>query len=197
MKRNHIKEEEKNPILLRWRRSQRETHEWNACMHTDNRTTVFRSHYSGYRHNEELLVWILVTPFLMTFNLPLFLMHTGGLSCNLQSQREKHEIITTRTSCSVSYIIYLSFTHVLKLTWEMSIPVSFSTAEGSFVMISSTSPASLAAPTSELPLDTIVILWAADSGLLISSAICGREWIRKLIQRRQNPIQYMIWYLTI
>lgn len=72
---------------------------------------------------------------------------------------------------SASHAIYLSFTHVPQRTWEMSIPVSFSTAEGSLVMISSTSPASLAAPTSEPPLDTIVTLFAADSGLLISSAI--------------------------
>lgn len=54
----------------------------------------------------------------------------------------------------------------------MLTPVSFSTVAGSLVMISSTSPASLEAPTSEPPLDTIVTFWAADSGLLISSAIC-------------------------
>lgn len=58
-------------------------------------------------------------------------------------------------------------------------PVSFSTVAGSFVMISSTSPASLEAPTSEPPLDTMVIFWAADSGLLISSAICRESEDRK------------------
>lgn len=33
-------------------------------MHTDKKTTVLQSRYSGYRH-KELLEWILVTPLLI------------------------------------------------------------------------------------------------------------------------------------
>lgn len=87
----------------------------------------------------------------------------------VQPAKSMRETWDTRSSRSVSH---LSFTQTLQLTWEMRMPVSFSTAAGSLVMISSTSPVSLAAPTSEPPLDTIVIFWAAHSGLLISSAIC-------------------------
>lgn len=57
------------------------------------------------------------------------------------------------------------------VTWEMLTPVSFSTASGRRVMMSSTSPDSLAAPTSPSPLDTMVTLLASHKGLLISSAI--------------------------
>lgn len=53
-------------------------------------------------------------------------------------------------------------------------PVSFSTVSGSLLMMSSTSPVILAAPTPWLPLDTMVIFFTALSGLLISSATCGR-----------------------
>lgn len=77
----------------------------------------------------------------------------------------------------------------------MLTPVSFSTAEGSLVMISSTSPASLDAPTSEPPLDTMVTLLASDSGLLISSAIYKTRQSREIItiqgklERDLNKIQ--------
>lgn len=117
-------------------------------------------------------------------------MHKSGLSCSLRNQQEKGVV----ARCPVSFIVYVYFTYILQLTWEMLIPVSFSTAEGSLVMISSTSPESLAAPTSPLPLDTIVTLLAAHSGLLISSAICRQQWIQKLIEVKLVDINptYMV-----
>lgn len=69
---------------------------------------------------------------------------------------------------------------VCVLTWEMLTPVSFSTAWGRRTMMSRTSPVSLAAPTSDPPLDTMVIFWAAERGLVISSAILKKERVTYL-----------------
>lgn len=123
---------------------------------------------------------------MITFNLLLFLTHAGGRSGSLQSAQEKNGTQVFTTTCSVAHINCLPLTCLHQRTREMLTPVSFSTAAGSLVMMSSTSPVSLAAPTSEPPLDTIVTLLAAVRGLLISSAICRQGSTRTLIERRSN-----------
>ena len=59
-------------------------------------------------------------------------------------------------------------------TLLMLIPVRFSTTCGIFSIRVSTSPDNLAAPTSPLPLDTIVIFLALHKGAEISAAICNQ-----------------------
>lgn len=77
------------------------------------------------------------------------------------------------------------------VTWEMLTPVSFSTASGRWVMMSSTSPDSLAAPTSPPPLDTMVTFLASHSGLLISSAIWWKmEHIQHLCFNEEDEWMY-------
>lgn len=167
MKRNHKKAEEKTSPL-RWRRNHQKRHKWNACMHTiRHEYSVVESLYTqGW--DVKFLVWISVTSLLIPTTLSLLNAHGWSFLQPVKSMRQKLDYYNLYQLLCLK----LSLTHILQCTWEMSTPVSFSTAVGSLVMISSTSPASLAAPTSEPPLDTIVTFWASDSGLLISSAIC-------------------------
>lgn len=129
-------------------------------MHTEDHSAAFRSCYSGYRHKKELI--FLVTSLLTTSPC---LMRTDPRSWSLWGQQGKGELGASSRQVP-------SWPHTAQFTRAMSTPVSFSTVAGSLVMMSSTSPASLEAPTSEPPLDTMVTFWAADRGLLISSAIC-------------------------
>lgn len=55
-------------------------------------------------------------------------------------------------------------------TREMSTPVIDLTNSGTLLTIANTSPVNFAAPTSPLPLDTIVIFLACDSGAATSAA---------------------------
>lgn len=55
-------------------------------------------------------------------------------------------------------------------TREMSTPVIDLTNSGTLLTIWSTSPVNLAAPTSPVPLDTIVIFLACDNGAATSAA---------------------------
>lgn len=103
---NHITEDEKS-CLDGGRTRLRDTQVKHKHAHRETDNMVLQSHYSGYRHEEEIWssqVWILVKP-LITSTPPLFLMHSSGQS-NLQW--EKREIFTTCTSPSVSG---LSLTH--------------------------------------------------------------------------------------
>lgn len=58
-------------------------------------------------------------------------------------------------------------------TREMSTPVIDLTNSGTLLTICNTSPVNLAAPTSPLPLDTIVIFFACDNGAATSAATYG------------------------
>ena len=60
---------------------------------------------------------------------------------------------------------------MIKSTFEMLMPVRFSTTNGIFSMMSRTSPVTLAAPTDPLPDDTIVIFFVLLKGAEISAAI--------------------------
>lgn len=59
------------------------------------------------------------------------------------------------------------------LTLVMSTPVILLTMSGTLVMMSSTSPVSLPAPTSPSPLATIVIFLVWDRGAATSAATCA------------------------
>lgn len=61
----------------------------------------------------------------------------------------------------------------------MSTPVIDFTNSGTLLTIDSTSPVNLAAPTSPLPLDTIVIFLACDNGAATSAATYSKTKTRK------------------
>lgn len=91
--------------------------------------------------------------------------------------------------------------HVFTLV--TSTPVMFLTIPGTRVMISITSPVSLAAPTSELPLLTIVNFFAWDRGAATSAATFKRKVgidqsqsypIRLSINNKKSQIFYSIYF---
>lgn len=55
-------------------------------------------------------------------------------------------------------------------TFDISTPVIVFTKAGTLLTISKTSPVSLAAPTSPVPVETIVIFFACDKGAATSAA---------------------------
>ena len=69
------------------------------------------------------------------------------------------------------YTTPLKFKPPIILTFCMLMPVSFSTTDGIFSIMSRTSPVSLDTPMSPLPLETIVTFFACDKGAEISAAI--------------------------
>lgn len=66
-------------------------------------------------------------------------------------------------------------------TRVISTPVNDLTNSGTLLTIWSTSPVNLAAPTSPVPLETIVIFFACDSGAATSAAIYNPKSRRIII----------------
>lgn len=141
-----------NRRLLMWADSCRESRHQRKCSETKSAWSSQISTVSSlwHSHLQNRKVW-----WGRSLILPPFVPGVDTDSCQSRSQK-------SRTSTRE---------HDEYFTWEMEMPVSFSTTSGTRVMMSSTSPDSLEAPTSPAPQDTMVTLRAAHRGLLISSAI--------------------------